>query len=59
MQQSALKAAQDAAAKEAARARQVGVSINGGPAADTGRVPNNANRSVRDELVHAFNQSGV
>lgn len=57
MQQASLKAAQDAAAAEAARARAAGVSINGGPAGDTSHAPNNANRTLRDELKHAYNQS--
>lgn len=59
MQQETLKAAQEAAAREAARARQVGVSINGGPAGDTSQAQNNANRSVRDELVAAYNQQAA
>jgi hypothetical protein len=57
MQQDQLKALRDTAAAEAARARQAGVSINGGPAGDTGTAPNNANRSLRDELKHAYAQS--
>jgi hypothetical protein len=57
MQQSQLKAQQDAAAAEAARARGVAVSINGGPAGDASSQPNNASRTLREELVHAYNQS--
>lgn len=53
-QQQALK---DAAAAEAAKARQAGVSINGGPAGDASQMPNNANRTLREELIHAYNQS--
>jgi hypothetical protein len=56
-QQEALKATQDRMAQEAARARQAGVSINGGPAGDSGHAPNNANRTLRDELVAAYNSS--
>lgn len=59
MQDDQAKALKDNAAAEAARARQAGVSINGGPAADAGTQPNNANRTLRDELVHAFNQSAL
>jgi len=57
MQQQSLKAAQDKAAAEAARARQVGVSINGGPAGDTSHAPNNANRTLREELQEAWRAS--
>jgi len=57
VQQSQAKAIQDAKVAEAARARQVGVSINGGPAGDTSKQPNNANRTLREELRHAYNQS--
>lgn len=57
VQQEALKAAQDRAAAEAARARQVGVSINGGPAGDTSHAPNNANRTLREELQEAWRAS--
>jgi hypothetical protein len=57
LQQEALKAAQDKAAAEAARARGVGVSINGGPAGDTSHAPNNANRTLREELQEAFRAS--
>jgi hypothetical protein len=57
MQQESLKVAQDRAAAEAARARQAGVSINGGPAGDSSQAPNNANRSLREELVHAWHQN--
>jgi hypothetical protein len=57
IQNKALKDAQDKAAAEAMRARQAGVSINGGPAGDTSQAPNNANRTLRDELVSAYNQS--
>lgn len=57
MQQQALKEAQDRAAAEAQRARQAGVSINGGPAGDSSHAPNNANRNLREELQHAWRQS--
>jgi hypothetical protein len=59
MQQAQVKALQEQAAAEAARARQTAVSINGGPAGDTSQAPNNANRTLRDELTHAYNQSMV
>lgn len=57
VQQSQADALKNSAAAEAARARQAGVSINGGPAGDAAQQPNNANRTLRDELVHAYNQS--
>jgi hypothetical protein len=57
MQQEQAEALKNSAAAEAARARNAAVSINGGPAADATSIPNNANRTLRDELVHAFNQS--
>jgi hypothetical protein len=57
MQADTLKAQQDAAAAEAARARAAGVSINGGPAGDSSQAPNNANRTLREELQHAYSQN--
>lgn len=57
MQQGQQQALKDAAAAEAARARNVAVSINGGPAADASSQPNEANRTLREELIHAYNQS--
>jgi hypothetical protein len=57
MQQKQAKAFQEAQAAEAARARKVGVSINGGPAGDAGKQPNNANRTLRETLLDAYNQS--
>jgi hypothetical protein len=57
LQAQSLKAAQDQAAAAAARARGAAVSINGGPAGDTSTQPNNANRTLRDTLVDAYNQS--
>lgn len=48
----AARAAEQAAAAE--RARHAGSSVNGGPTGDAGRVPDNANRSIRDELVAQF-----
>jgi len=57
MQQGQEQALKDAAAAEAARARNVAVSINGGPAADASAQPNEANRTLREELIHAYNQS--
>jgi hypothetical protein len=54
MQQSQVKAQQEQQAAEAARARKIGVSINGGPAGDTSQQPNNANRTLREELESAF-----
>lgn len=56
MQQAQVTAQQQAAAAEAARARQAGVQINGGPAGDTSQIPNNANRTLKDELRHAWQQ---
>jgi hypothetical protein len=57
IQQETLKATQNSAVAEAQRARNVAVSINGGPAADAGAQPTNANRTLREELIHAYNQS--
>lgn len=57
MQEAQAQALKDNAAAEAARARQAGVSINGGPAADAGVQPNNTNRSLREELQNAYHQS--
>jgi hypothetical protein len=57
LQADTLKAQQDAAAAEAARARAAGVSINGGPAGDSSQAPNNANRTLREELQHAYSQN--
>lgn len=57
IQEASAQALRDQAAAEAARARQAGVSINGGPAGDAGTQPNNANRTLREELVHAYQQS--
>lgn len=57
IQQGQQQALKDAAAAEAARARNVAVSINGGPAADASSHPNEANRTLREELIHAYNQS--
>jgi len=57
IQQSQAQAQQNAAVAEAQRARNVAVSINGGPAADASSQPNNANRTLREELLHAYNQS--
>jgi len=57
VQESQAQALKDRAAAEAARARQAGVSINGGPAGDASTQPNNANRTLRDELLHAYNQN--
>lgn len=53
-QQEAMK---NAAANEAAKARAAGVSINGGPAGDAGQASKNANRTLREELQHAYTQS--
>jgi hypothetical protein len=57
LQQSRAQADKSKNAQEATRARQVGVSINGGPAGDTSKQPINANRTLRETLVHAFNQA--
>jgi hypothetical protein len=54
MQQQQAKALQEQQAAEAQRARKVGISLNGGPAGDTSRQPNNANRTLREELESAF-----
>lgn len=43
------------AAEAAARARAAGSSVHGGPAGEAGTVPNNGNRSLREELVANFN----
>jgi hypothetical protein len=56
MQQAQVKAIQEKAAAEAARARKIGVSVNGGPAGDTSQLPNNANRTLREELLDAYRQ---
>jgi hypothetical protein len=56
MQQAQVKASQEKAAAEAARARKIGVSVTGGPAGDTSKLPNNANRTLREELLDAYRQ---
>ncbi len=56
VQKEALEKARKAAAAEAAKARQAGGSINGGPAGDTSQ-PQNANRTLREELEYQYNQS--
>lgn len=57
MQQAQMDALKTQAAADAARARQAGTSINGAPNGDASAQPNNPNRSVRDELLHAYQQS--
>jgi hypothetical protein len=57
IQQSSVKALQDKAAAEAARARSAGVSVSGGPAADGARSLNGANRTLRETLIAAYNEN--
>jgi hypothetical protein len=57
IQESSAQALKDKAAAEAAKARAAGASINGGPAGDAGRKPNNANRTLIDELSAAYDAS--
>ena len=59
MQQAQMEALKANAGAEAARARQAGTSINGAPNGDASASPNNPNRSVRDEIVHALQQQQV
>ena len=59
MQQGQLDALKTQAGAEANRARQAGTSINGAPNGDASSVPNNPNRSVRDEILHAYQQQSV
>ena len=59
MQQAELGALKTQAGAEATRARQAGTSINGAPNGDASAAPNNPNRSVRDEIVHALQQQSV
>lgn len=59
MQQAQMDALKTQAGAEANRARQAGTSINGAPNGDASSVPNNPNRSVRDEILHAYQQSTV
>lgn len=54
MQMEQQRALREKAVADAARARAAAKSINGGPVAGAGAVPNNANRSLREELVAQF-----
>jgi hypothetical protein len=56
MQADQQKALKDNAAKEAARARAAGGSINGGPKGDASQQANNASRTLREELEYQFNR---
>jgi hypothetical protein len=59
MQQAQMDALKAQAGQEAARARQAGSSISGGPAGDASSAPNNPSRSIRDEILHAYQQQTV
>lgn len=54
MQQEQQRALRDKAVAEAARARAAAKSISGGPVSGDSKAPNNANRSLRDEIQAAF-----
>jgi hypothetical protein len=54
IQQEQQRALRDKAVAEAARARAAAKSISGGPVSGVSKAPNNANRSLREELQAAF-----
>lgn len=54
MQQASAAAQQQQQAERAAAAKRAGSSVNGGPSGESTAHPNNANRSLREELAEQF-----
>lgn len=54
MQQAASEASRNAEAARVAAARNAGSSVAGGPAGTASTIPNNSNRSLREELESQF-----